>query len=639
MSAMQRKRRYTEVGAVALVLFGQDVLAQELYEGEEVQYELPTVVVTANRLQEPLDRISSSVTVVTSDEMEAQQARTVDEALRNLPGLDIVRSGSLGQVSSVFSRGASSANTLFMIDGVQVNSPMTGGFNFGNLTTDNIEKIEVVRGSQSTLYGSDAIGGVINIITKKGGGKPRVILRSEAGRYSTLRESAQIAGSRRKVNYALSLSRVDTKGAFENDDYENSTLVGRVTSSISENLGLALVTRVVDAEGGVPGQRRISFDPNARIDDRLATVALQVDQHTRGRWHHRLLISNVREDITFDDPADPSESGPSTGDFSSHIETAITTVDLQHDFYLLPSNVVTAGVEWQQLRGQYIDTGPFGDTDFNKNTTSRALYIQNYFQRGHRFSFTSGVRIDDHSSLGTSTNFRVTSAYIFEATDWGATKLKGSWGTGFRAPSINELFFPGYGNPDLEPEKSKSFEVGLEQKLLEGRIVLAATSFRTDLENLIGFDPNTYTAGNISEAGSKGIELTAALRLDMRLTTTGSYTFLDTEDKETGNPLLRRPKRRGGININYRPFARLNLNTDITLVGERWDDDFDFSPEGRREGFYPGYRKIDAALLWDAAKHIRLTGRVENLLDEKYDEAAGYPAQGRAFYGGLQLNL
>lgn len=608
--------------------------AQEQTEGEEVKYKLSPVIVTANRLLEPLDRISSSVTVLTSQDIEVQQARTVDEVLRNVPGLDIVRSGSLGQVTSASLRGASSNSTLVMIDGVQVNSPTTGGFNFGNLTTDNIEKIEVVRGPQSTLYGSDAIGGVINIVTKKGSGKPQLVVRSEVGRYSMFRESAHVAGSHGRVNYAVSLSRADTEGAFENDDYENSTLVGRVTSSVSDNLELSLVGRVVDSGGGVPGQQFIRFDPNARIDDRLATLALQVD-NVRGRWHHRLLISRAEDELAFDDPVDPEENGPFAGDFSSDIKTSITTVDWQLDFYLLPFNVITTGVEWQRLVGENVSTGPFGDTDFDEDIRSRAFYIQNHFQRSNRFSLTAGVRIDDHSSFGPSTNLRLTSAYIFDLTGWGATKVKGSWGTGFRAPSINELFFPAYGNPDLKPEENKSFEVGLEQKLLDGKIGVAVTYFRTEFENLIGFDPNTFLAGNISESQSKGIEWIGSLSLNRKLTVSVNYTFLDTEDKTTGNPLLRRPKHKAGINISSNPISPLNLNVNITLVGKRFDNDFG----AKGEDFYPGYQKLDATFSWDVSRHIRLFGRVENLTDDGYEEAAGFPAPGRAFIGGIQLDL
>lgn len=616
---------------------GGAALAQESEE-EEVEYELSPIIVTANRLLEPLDRISSSATVLTSRDIEVQQARTVDEILRNVPGLDIVRSGSPGQVTSAFLRGASSSSTLVMIDGVQVNSPTTGGFNFGNLTTDNIEKIEVVRGPQSTLYGSDASGGVINIITKKGGGKPRLVVRSEAGRYSTFRHSAHIAGSHGKASYAVSLSRADTEGAFENDDYENSTLVGRVTSSVSDNLELSLVARVVDSGGGVPGQRFIRFDPNARIDDRLTTLALQVE-NVRGRWHHRLLISNAEGELEFEDPVDPEENGPFAGNFSSNIKTSISTVDWQHDFYLLPFNVITAGVEWQRLEGANASTGPFGATDFDTSMTSRAFYIQNHFRQNNRFNLTAGVRVDDHSSFGPSTNLRITSAYIFDPMGWGPTKVKGSWGTGFRAPSINELYFPNYGNPDLKPEENESFEVGLEQKLMDGRIGLAVTYFSTDFENLIDFDLNTFLAGNISESQSKGIEGMGSFQLNGKLIVSANYTFLDTKDKTTGNPLLRRPKHKAGININSNPISPLNLNVNITLVGERWDDDFDFSPEGRRQDFYPGYKKLDVAFSWDVAKHIRLFGRVENLTDEKYEEAAGFPAPGRAFIGGIRINL
>ena len=598
-------------------------------------YHLPAVIVTANRLPEPLDRISSSATVLLRQDIEDQQARTVAEVLRNVPGLDMVRSGSLGQAASAFLRGAGSSSALVLLDGVQVNSPTTGGFNFGNLTTDNIESIEVVRGPQSTLYGSDAIGGVIHIISHKGEGDPRLVVRSEAGQFSTFRESAHLAGSRGRVNYAVSLSRTDSEGAFGNDDYGNSTLAARVESSLSDNLKLSLVARAVGSGGGVPGQRFIAFDPNARIEDRLATVALRVDHVVRGRWHHRLVISRTDDDLLFDDPVDPGATGPFAGDLVSRTQTSIATVDWQLDFYLLPSNVIVAGVEWQRLVGKNVSTGPFGDTDFDEEVASRAIYIQNQFRQNDRFSLTTGVRVDDHGSFGPSTNLRITSAYTVHPLRRTATKVKGSWGTGFRAPSINELYFPGYGNPDLKPEENRSFEVGLEQELLDGRIGLAVSYFHTDFENLIGFDPSTFSAGNISAAKSEGIEWTGNFRLNGRLRVSANYTFLDTEDEATGKPLLRRPAHKANININLNPVSPLNLNLDINLVGQRFDNDFGAGGEA----FYPGYAKLDVALWWDLSGRLRLLGRVENLMDAQYEEAAGFPAPGRAFYGGVQIEF
>ena len=259
------------------LLFAQESSDKFKEKDEDIIYFSP-IVVTADRIEVPLDRVSSSVTLITAEAIEEQQVNDVSEVLRNVSGIDIVRSGSNGRITSLFMRGTNSVHTLVMLDGVQINDPLGAGFDFSILSTDNIKNIEIVRGAQSTLYGSEAIGGIINITTKNGSNDLKLSVGAESGSFSTFKETGNISGSLNRLKYTLSFSRLDTDGSFDNDDYSRSTISANIATEINADTKLTFTGRISDSEGGTPGQRMLDFDPNARSENKLESYSLLLNQ-------------------------------------------------------------------------------------------------------------------------------------------------------------------------------------------------------------------------------------------------------------------------------------------------------------------------------------------------------------------------
>ncbi|MCH7620022.1 MAG: TonB-dependent receptor [Candidatus Marinimicrobia bacterium] len=615
------------------------ILAQDKEDEFDDTIRLKPVVVTADRIEVPLDRVSSSVTLITAESIETQQYQTVGDALRKVTGVNIARSGSNGRITTLFLRGANSNQTLVLIDGAKVNEPMNGGFDFSNLKTDNIEKIEIVRGSQSTLYGSEAIGGIVNIFTKSGSSDLSFSLNAEAGEFRTFSESGDLSGSLGGYKFSFFLSDLKTDGQFENDDYKNTTFSSRITTTLPKNTEIALTVRKSNAEGGAPNQRILNFDPNARQKSDIKIFSLALNQKISGLYHHKLKLSKSESDINYSDPVNPGDKSEFASDFNSSIISSVSKVDWQNDLHFSVNNVITTGIEWEEKKGKSVSTFD----DFENRTNTRSIYLQNHFRLNDKFSITGGVRTDNHSSFGNSTNYRLTSAYIFSNSYGNETKIRGSWGTGFRAPSIFELYYPGFfgsfgGNPNLQPEESISLEVGVDHKTADKKLFVSAELFKTEFTNLITItEPG---AVNINKAETKGIELNTDIKISEKIDVSGNYTYLETEDLLTGLPLLRRAIHNGGTSLNIRATQKLNLSAGVSFVGERYDTDFVFDENFQVSyGFLPSYTTARVAVSYELLEQVRLKLRIENLLDEVYEEVAGYPSPGRAVYGGITLKL
>ena len=618
------------------ILFAQE--SSEEYKEKDVIH-LSPVVVTADRIGVPLDRVSSSVTLITAELIESQQFQTISDALRNVSGVDIVRSGSTGKITSLFLRGTNGNHTLVMLDGVLLNDPLNGGFDFSNLNTDNVKSIELVRGAQSTLYGSDAIGGILNILSKNGSSELKISLNAEAGKYGTFKESGNISGRNDLIKYSLSLSQFNTDGLFDNDDYSLTTSSLSVTLNLKQDTKLTLSNRYSNSEGGTPGQLIFTYDPNARTANSLKATSILLNQKVSSIWRHKLNISRSEGEIDFDNSYVEGDLYPFGAD-SSNLNSSISSVDWQHDLHLNQFFVLTAGISWEEREGER--DSKF--TDFHNLTNTRSLYLLNHFRPSDKFSLSIGGRSDDHSTFGRSTNYRFTSAYIISNSLNHETKLRGSIGTGFRTPSINELFWPStiyegieyfIGNINLEPEESTSFDIAIDQSFNEKKFHLSVDYFKNTFDGLISLGFMGYE--NINKAETKGLEISAKAILNNFLSASGNYTYLETEDKSTGNPLLRRPKHSGGFSLNYSHTGALQLNFGITYVGERFDSDFAGFPFIYE--FTPAYKTVRVASSYSLTEMVKLKLRIENLLDETYEEAAGFPSPGRAVYGGITLKL
>jgi len=291
-------------------------------------------------------------------------------------------------------RGTDSKHTLVMVDGIQVNDPLNGGFDFSNLSTDNIKNIEIVRGSQSTLYGSEAIGGIINITTKNGSDDLKLSVGAESGSFSTFKETGNISGSLNRLKYTLSFSRLDTDGLFANDDYSRSTISANIATEINADTKLTFTGRRTNSEGGVPGQRLFS-DPNARAKTILESYSLLFRHKFSNKWHEKVSISRSAGDLDFNDPADPDTEQPN---LTSLLNSSIASVDWQNDFHINPHLVITSGVEWEERQGKRESSF----ANFDNLTHTLSLYLLNHIQINDDFNISIGVRSDDHSTFGRS---------------------------------------------------------------------------------------------------------------------------------------------------------------------------------------------------------------------------------------------
>jgi len=615
-----------------------------------VQQRIDEVVVTANRNETALSEVGSSITVITGQQIQEQQKTTVLEVLRAVPGLDVVQSGGPGGTTSVFIRGAKSEHTLVLMDGVELNDPISAGrpYDFAHLGTDNIERIEIVRGPQSTLYGSDAMGGVINIITAKGEGKPRGFLSAEGGSFNTLAERAGVSGGNRRVNYSLGVSRYDTNGISaandtndgnpEPDGYENTSVSTRVGLSPKENCDIDFILRHIDARveidnSGGPG----GDDPNNAGDVRQLFLRAQARFSVlHDVWEQKVGFSlsdqdqSYRNDVDIDHPSD-LDRGSYAGQMSKF--------DWQSHLFLFESNIITFGVETEEEKGEsdyYSESawGPYTSTFTGKTARTTGYYFQDEIRVRDSWFTTVGVRLDDHTRFGTKTTCRLASAYLVPGT---GTRIKGSLGTGFKAPSLYQLYAPHYGDETLKPEESTGWDVGVEQTLVLQKVFLGATYFSNDFDHLIDFDLAASKYLNTAAAQSKGFEVFASWQPGDALNLRLSYTHTETEDKSTGKDLLRRPRNKVGADIDYRFLKKGNVHLGFFQVGRR--DDYDPSswpPAGVK---LDGYQLVNIGASYDVATHVSLFGRVENLLDAEYEEVKGYGTPGIRVRGGIRMGF
>jgi len=617
---------------------------------EEKIAKLEEVVVTANRLETATREVGSSITVITAQQIEQRQQTLLLDVLRSVPSIDVVQNGGPGSATSVFMRGANSEHTLVLLDGIELNDPSApgGGYDFANLPTDNIERVEILRGPQSTLYGSRAMGGVINIITKRGKGKPTGFLSAQGGSFNTAAEKAGISGGTDLYNYSLGLSRFDTsgfsaagkrQGNTENDGYQNTSVNTRLGIMPASNLSVDFIVNYLknradlDNNGGFGGD-----DPNYIQKTEQISFRSQADLALFDNlWEQRLGVSF--NDLSRDVNNGTDSAHPSDLSRASYHGQSVT-VDWQHTLHLHETNSLTLGIERKEENAKsdyYSESaawGPYSSPWDEHSAHTTGYYLQDQVRLWDAWFTTLGVRLDDHSRFGSKATYRFTSAYTAKQTD---TTFKGSYGTAFKAPSLYQLYAPTYGDENLNPEKSTGWDLGVEQSLFGGKLTMGATYFYNDFEDLINYDSNLSKYGNISKATTQGVELTASLRPIDELTLRAGYTYTRTEDKATGLELLRRPKNKISFDGNYRFLKNANLNLGLVYVGTRTDDDYSTSPATTVK--LKNYLLVNLAASYDITRNLQIFGRVDNLLDRSYEEVLGYGTAGISAYGGVKVSF
>ena len=594
---------------------------------------LKPIEVTATRTTAKEENKTSAVTIITQEEIQKKQHMQVQDILREQLGIQVVRSGPLGSQTSVFMRGANSSSTLVMIDGVQVNSNSTGAFNFANLQMDNIERIEILRGPQSTLWGADAVGGVINIVTKKGKGEPTHSIAFEGGSFGTFKETLTSSGARSKFDYSLSASRTNSdsfsalneaRGATESDRYDNVSLSTRLGYNFPGDGRIEVIIRYGHSKNDFDGLEFIppftllfSDTLAHRLTNETFSIAVPIQKSITDRWDVK-LNSNFSYDKL--DTIDPT-----FGD--SSIFSRTYTLDFQNNVVLSDYLSTVFGMEYQVTNGQTTSQGNPAtftpSTQFGLDNHSQGFYIEGRFNYEDRLFLTAGFRQEINSEFLNKGTYKLEAAYQFKES---GTKLRVSHATGFRVPSQNELFFPFFGNPNLLPEESTNWEGGIEQKLFDDRLTFSITYFYTDYTNLIVSDPsNFFLAGNVGIAVSQGVESSIHLKFLEDSSLTLLHTWNQAVDEINDKTLAKRPRNTFSATLSHSWNKKLNSMVTVQYRSRMVS------------GLGPVLARtiLRATLSYQLLKNLKLTARGENLLDKDYEESFKSGTAGISGYGGF----
>ncbi|MCH8084079.1 MAG: TonB-dependent receptor, partial [Myxococcales bacterium] len=589
-------------------------------------------------------QVASSVTVVTSEEIERRQLRLVTDVLRRIPGVDVRRTGGPGSTTSIFIRGGDSDHVLVLLDGVELNDPSSPSRApiLNDLTTEDIERIEVVRGPQSVLYGGDAMSGVIQIFTKRGSsGKPKVVGSGEGGSYSTARGAISVSGATNDVNYALSGSYLSTDGfsavgrGTERDGYRNGTVSARGGWKLNDQFSLDGMFRYSGAQVEYDGSNIDGLsekDHHIDTEQWLARFAPKLSLFD-GRWIQTLSGQFSRNER--DTKAVPFFPGdvPSV---HTQIDSNFYALDWQNEVRVTENHVFTFGLEqaWEEA-----DFPTYDDTRDNF-----ANYLQYQFKFLERFFGTAGFRYDNSSDFEDEVTYRFT---LGTSVPEIHTIFRASYGTGFKAPSLSQLNpLAGGGNPNLDPEKSKGADFGFETSLCDGRFVVGSTFFWNDVDDLIigVFDPMTFIFlnFNIDQSESLGAETTVDVEILKNLRFSGNYTYTHTEAKgnpagfgiSNGSRLLRRPTHKASMDLVWHFVDnRGQLAANLLYIGDRSD----LHPVSFSRVTASDYVTLNLTGRFKINEWLTVFGRVDNVWDEDYEDVLGFRTAGVSAYGGIRL--
>ena len=633
------------------------------------EIETPEVIVSATKTAIPVKEVTSAVEVITGEQMQQRKVRTVAEALRWAQGLAVFQSGGPGTNVDVRMRGGTPEQTLVLIDGAIVNSATIGSYDFANLTSDNIERIEILRGSQGMMWGADAMGGVINITTKRGREIPNISAFAEYGSFTTIREGATISGKKGAFDVAAALTRWDAssfsainyrRGASERDGFHNWQGSVRLGVDLPKDGRLEFNFRwmngITNFDGFAFNPATFASDPadvlGAKSTSQQYVYSGSYTQPFTKWWSQKLTLARATESLS--SYLGSFQRNLVTGvedvpfQTASEINTTSNRIEWQNDFQIAKPLAITAGYQFREQLGENLDTLTGATTIPTEIVSSNAGFAEAKLNLWDRVFGTAGIRQDEYNVFGSATTYRVTGGYLHKET---GTKLRGSYGTGFRAPTINQLFFPGFGNPNLKPEKSKGLDVALDQSLFNDRVLLSVGYFWTRYQNLIlsVFDPvgcasipdtQGFCAQNIGTSRAEGIEASAKVQLvrdqpwikslDLQF----QYTYTSTENL-TDNADTRLPKwplNQWSAILSYQPIEALRANLEGRFVGQRFNDTSNVES-------LPHFYVWNASFTYDVNKTVQIYGRADNIFNRKYEEVLFFGTPIQSVFGGVRVNF
>ncbi|MGV7032743.1 TonB-dependent receptor plug domain-containing protein [Methylobacterium symbioticum] len=617
--------------------------------GGEDAVSLSEISVSATGVPIPTVQTGSSVSVLTADLLEAQQRRTAPDALQQVPGLNVVQSGGPGGQTSVFIRGSNSNHVKVLIDGIDATDPSNGNgsFDFGQLLTEDLSRIEVLRGPQSGLYGSDAIGGVISFTTKRGEGPARATARIEGGSYGTFNQSGRISGSENGFDYSVSVQHVRAAATpvtppqlvpfgrpIHPNFYDNETVSARFGYQFTEAFRLNAITRFINSRLLFTGDDFSTF-PALPAAFRSAADVQQIFTRNEAEWtplpgfHNVFAINYSNLFNRQQGPLDPLATPDATTGLGER-----TRYEYRGDYLLSPGNLLLFGA--QRDEESLFTTSPGSVPAFlrarNGNT---AGYGEAQLTPFDRAFLVANIRHDENDQFGPATTFRVAPSYILPFTE---TRIKGSVGSGFKAPTLSQLYqsFPAFNffaNPNLKPEESLGYDAGFEQPLGE-RVLVGATYYHNDFTNLINTNASFTSNENVGRAVSYGAEAFVSVRLTDTLSGRIDYTNTVTKNEITNQELLRRPRHKGSATALWTPLPGLTVSGTVIVLGHFVDGNRDFSVPRLKN---PGFTLVNLAVTYDVSESVSVFGRIDNLFDRRYENPTGFLGPGLAVYGGVRL--
>jgi vitamin B12 transporter len=641
----------TILPAIALAALGTTpgmLLGQQ--SGGDTTTVLAPVVVTATRLPVAQNTATVSATVIEGADLRERHITTLQDALQLVPGIFAARSGSYGAQTSLFVRGGQSDYVQVLVDGAPVNDP--GGFiDLANIGVDNVDRIEVVRGPASVLYGANAVTGVVQIFTRDGRGPARLTLGASGGSYGARNGDLALLGGGDRLSGSLAVAHHGSNGIYDfNNESRDDSYSGSLRMVPDARSSIELSLRRVNARSRIPTNGFGVPDDSNQFHDVTRTIgSLDAGRFLTQRLEARVLLTATDAHVRSADlPDTPDEQCDFC--YDSRTGTYRAGADARLDFYASRALALTGGTLYERQR-QHTSGSE------SRGRTITAFYAQAAGNLGTRASYGAGVRLDDNTAFGTFTTYRLSAGYRFGA----GTSLRASLGTAFKEPTIDQSSSTSpfaRGNPDLRPERTRSWELGVSQSLLDGAVVVSATYFNQRFRDVIQYDPAPPEEGdpnyiNVGAARANGAELEARAAFARIWDVSASYTRLLTRVTDAGvdagpgatyvqgERLLRRPSDLANFAIGVRPSSRGALRLDVAYVGNRVD--IDFASFERVEA--RAYARVDLSGELGLVRSrsgpspLALTMRVENLLDSRYQQIYGFRSPRRAVQLGMRLRL
>lgn len=596
------------------------------------------VVVVVTKRAKPGSMVGSAYSRIDEAEIQRSQSVSLTQALSTVPGVMAVDLGAKGSYSQFSIRGNTAAHTLYLLDGIRINTGlMQDAHTFLAYSgTSGIGSIEVARGPQSTLYGSDGIGGVIAVESERGKGKPTHIISSEVGSFSSFREGISSKGEIDQLAYSVSYEREDTANDRPHNDLSSNRYSLRLDYKINKDTSIRInfrgqVSKYQDPWTNLEGAYA-SNNPVATELTESNLISAMLDWKLAEQWTQKLTLGAYFERYVYDHP-DWSGNNYNSWDniYGTYRrltnEAANYSGDWMHSLQITQNNLATAGVELNYQTAQ--------DNTFYNHNTNWALYIQDEWEFFKNLNITSGLRYDNYKLAGDAWTYRFTGAYFLPKSD---TKIRSSYGSAFQAPSLLRLYSGNpeeLGNSNLKPETSRGWDAGFDQYLMSRALLFSATYFRNDVRNMIDYEYPSYV--NREKGVNNGLELALRASLLKSWKTQISYTYTESTYTSSGANLRRKliPRHQLGFDTNYYFLSKLTIGCGVTMIADREDRD----PVSWAQRDFADYCSARIYSRYQSNDHISIFGRVENVTNANFENKIGYPSLPIGFYGGVELKF